>query len=106
MADVTRAATSASPIAAGYRIAVLVLLAPYFNLFFLGALDASLAHFSVVLYLGFGELSVLPEDDVEAQAEYAKCDKNDCCKKYLHCFKNIPSASGFYRRNTYINFSS
>ena len=106
MASFTRSTTSTSAVIAGDRVAVLVFLAPKFYFFLLGTFDASLAHLDVVLDLCFRELSVLPEDDVEAQAEYAKCDKNDCCKKYLHCFINIPSASGFCRRNTYINFSS
>ena len=106
MASLVGTAARTSALIAGDGIAVLVLLAPQFYFILLGTLDASLAHFPVVLYLCFRKLSVLPEDDVEAQAEYAKCDKNDCCKKYLHCFKNIPSASGSCRRNTYINFSS
>ena len=71
-----RSATSASAFIAGYRVAVLVLLAPKSYLFFLGALDASLAHLLVVLDLCFRELAVLPEDDVEAKSEYAERYKN------------------------------
>ena len=68
----TRTATCASSFIAGYRVAVLVLLAPKFHFFFLGALDAPLAHLLVVLDLCFRELAVLPEDDVEAKSEYAE----------------------------------
>ena len=53
------------------RVAVLVLLAPKSDFFFLGALDASLAHLLVVFYLSLRELAVLPEDDVETKPEYA-----------------------------------
>ena len=67
----TRTATCASSFVAGYRVAVLVFLAPKFYFFFFSALDASFAHLLVVLNLRFGELSVFPEDYVEAQAEYA-----------------------------------
>ena len=67
----TRSTASTSSFIAGYRVAVLVLLAPKFYLFFLCALDASLAHLLVVLYLRLRELAVLPEDDVEAKSEYA-----------------------------------
>ena len=67
-----RSTISTSAFIAGYRVAVLVLLAPKFHFFFLGALDASLAHLLVVLDLCFRELSVLPEDDVEAKSEYAE----------------------------------
>ena len=74
----TRSATCTAPVSAD-RVAVLVLLAPKFYLFFLGALDASLAHLHVVLDLCFRELSVLPEDDVEAKAEYAEPDKYQSC---------------------------
>ncbi len=56
----------------GHRVAVLIFLAPKLYFLFLGAFDASLAHFHIVLYLGFRKLSVLPEDDVEAHPEYAQ----------------------------------
>ena len=72
MASFSGSATSASSFIAGYRIAVHVLLAPKLHLLFLGAFDASLAHFHIVLYLGFRKFSVLPEDDVEAHPEYAQ----------------------------------
>ena len=78
------AATSTSAFVAGYRVAVLVLLAPKFHLFFLGALDAPLAHLLVVLDLCLRELAVLPEDDVEAKAEYAERYKCQSGEKYLH----------------------
>ena len=75
----TRTARPASAFIAGYRVAVLVLLAPKSYLFFLGALDASLAHLLVVLDLCFRELAVLPEDDVEAKAKHAECYKYQSC---------------------------
>ena len=83
MADFTRTATPAS-ITAGYGLAVLVFLAPYFHLFFFSALDASLTHLSVVFNLRFRKLSVLPEDDVEAESEYAEGYKDESSQKYLH----------------------
>ena len=88
MTSFARPATSTSAFIAGYRVAVLVLLAPKSYLFFLGALDAPLAHLLVVLDLCFRELSVLPEDDVEAKSEYAEPDKYQSCKKYLHPYIN------------------
>ena len=75
MTSFPRSTTSASAFVAGDRVAVLVLLAPKFHFFFLGALDAPLAHLLVVLDLCFRELAVLPEDDVEAKAEYAEPNK-------------------------------
>jgi hypothetical protein len=72
----TRTATGASSFIAGYRVAVLVLLAPKLYFFFFSALDASFAHFLVVLDLGFRKFSVLPEDDVETKAEDAKRDED------------------------------
>ena len=66
----TRSTAGASAFAAD-RVTVLVFLAPKFYFLFLGALDASLAHLLVVLDLSLGELAVLPEDDVEAESEYA-----------------------------------
>ena len=72
MTSFARPATATSAFIAGYRVSVLVLLAPKFHFFFLGALDASLAHLLVVLDLCFRELSVLPKDDVEAKSEYAE----------------------------------
>ena len=71
VAVLTSAATSTSAFITGYRVAVLVFLAPKSYLFFLGALDASLAHLLVVLDLCFRELAVLPEDYVEAEPEHA-----------------------------------
>ena len=60
------------------RFAVRAFLAPYFHFLFLGALDAPLAHLPVVLDLGLRELAVLPEDDVEAQADDAEAYKYKC----------------------------
>ena len=57
---------------AALRLAVRTFLAPNLYFFFFSALDASLAHLPVVLDLCFRELAVLPEDDVEAKAEYAE----------------------------------
>ena len=67
-----RSTTSTSSFIAGYRVAVLILLAPKFHFFLLGALDAPLAHLLVVLDLRLRELAVLPEDDVETKSEYAE----------------------------------
>ena len=64
-------ATSASAFAT-LRLAVRTFLAPKFYFVFFSALDAPLAHLSVVLNLGFRELAVLSEDDVETQTEYAE----------------------------------
>ena len=72
VASFTRSTISASALITGDGIAVLVLLAPKFHFFFLGALDAPLAHLLVVLDLCFRELAVLPEDNVEAKSEYAE----------------------------------
>ena len=68
--------TSASSFVAGYGVAVLVLFTPNPYFLFLGTLDASLSHLLVVLDLGFRELTVLPENDVEAKAEDAKSDED------------------------------
>ena len=56
---------------ATFRLSVRAFLAPYLHFFFLGALDASLAHFQIVLYFGLRELAVFPEDYVETESEYA-----------------------------------
>ena len=66
-----RAATCTSTLAAFGRGAVGVLLSPKLYFLFLGAFDPPFAHLHIVLYLCLRELSVLPEDYVEAQAEYA-----------------------------------
>ena len=79
VASFTRSTSSTSSFIAGYRVTVLVFLAPKFHFFFLGALDSSLAHLLVVLNLCFRELSVLPEDDVEAKSEYAERYKHQSC---------------------------
>ena len=62
------------------RFAVRAFLAPKFYFIFFGALDSSLAHLPVVLDLCFRKLSVLPEDDVEAQAEDAESYKYQSCQ--------------------------
>ena len=79
-----RATTCTSTLAAFSRGAVGVLLSPKLYFLFLGALDAPFAHLHIVLYLCLRELSVLPEDDVEAQAEYAQAHKYQSCKQYFH----------------------
>ena len=80
MADVPRTATSAAVVIAGYRIAVAVFLAPKLDFFLLCALDAPLPHLDIVLNLSLGKLPVLPEYDIEAETEYAQCDKDQRCK--------------------------
>ena len=62
------------------RLAVGAVLAPMFYFIFLRALDAPLAHLLIVFNLSLRKLSVLPEDYVEAQTEYAKAYENNCCK--------------------------
>ena len=59
-------AATAATVFAALRFAVGAFLAPNFYFFFLGALDAPLAHLPVVLNLCLRELAVLPEDDIEA----------------------------------------
>ena len=66
MATRTGSAACASPLVACDRVAVLIFLAPQLYLILLGAFDASLAHLLVVLDLSLRELSVFPENDVEA----------------------------------------
>ena len=66
----------AASFVADYGVAVLVLFTPNPYFLFLGTLDASLSHLLVVLDLGFRELTVLPENDVEAKAEDAKSDED------------------------------
>ena len=84
MASFTRSTTSTSSFIAGDRVAVLVLLAPKLYLVLLGALDASLAHLDIVLYLGLRKLSVLPEDDVETESEDTETYKDYSCQKDFH----------------------
>ena len=62
-----------------YRFAVWAFLAPQLYFIFFGTLDTSLAHLSVVLDLCFRELSVLPEDDVEAKTEDTESYKYQSC---------------------------
>ena len=66
------------------RLSVRTLLAPNFYFFFFSALDASLAHLSVVFNLGLRELAVLSEDDVETKSENAEAYQYKCCNKNLH----------------------
>ena len=80
----TISSATAAPSFAAFGFAVRTFLAPNLYFFFLGALDASLAHLSVVLDLGLRELAVLPEDDVETESEYAKAHQNKCCNEYFH----------------------
>ena len=75
-----RSAASTPSFVACDRIAVLVLLPPQLDLILLGALDAPLAHLDIVLDLSLRELTVLPEDDVETQAEHTQADKYYCCQ--------------------------
>ena len=77
-------AARAPAFVAGYRVAVLILLAPKLYLFLLRTLDASLTHLLVVLYLGLRELAVFPEDDVETKAENAESHQGECSQKHLH----------------------
>ena len=76
-------ATSASAFAT-LRLAVRTFLAPKFYFVFLSALDASLAHLSVVFNLSLRELAVLSEDDVETKSENAETHQYKCCNKNLH----------------------
>ena len=76
-------ARRASAVAA-LRLAVRTFLAPNLYFFFFSALDASLAHLSVVFNLSLRELAVLSEDDVEAKSENAEAYQYKCCNKNLH----------------------
>ena len=75
MTVASRTAASAAAFVACDRISILILLAPKLDFILLSALDASFAHLDVVLDFSFRELSVLPENDVEAQTKDAKSDK-------------------------------
>ena len=77
-------AATCAPALVTHRCAVRVLPAPQLYFLFLGALDASLAHLDIVLYLGLRELSVLSEDDVETQSENAQTYTNQSCKQNFH----------------------
>lgn len=78
-----RAAGRAAAVAT-LRLAVRAFLAPNFQFFFFSALDASLAHLSVVFNLSLRELAVLSEDDVEAEPKNAETYQYKCCNKNLH----------------------
>ena len=65
MTSFSRSTTSTPAFVAGDRVAVLVLLAPKFYLFFLCALYSPLSHLPVVLYFRIRKFSILPEYDVE-----------------------------------------
>ena len=85
LSAVRRTATArASAFIASHGVPVLVFLSPelYFILF--GALDSSLAHLHVLLYLRLGKFPVLPEDDVEAHSENAQGNKYQSSNKYFH----------------------
>ena len=85
LSAVRRTATArTSAFVTSHRVSVLVLLSPKLDLILFCALDASLAHLDVLLYLGLGEFPVLPEDDVEAHAEDAQGNKNQSSNKYFH----------------------
>ena len=84
MARFSGSAASASSFVAGYWSAVLIFLAPYLHFLFLGALDASLAHLPVVLYLRFRKFSIFPEYDIEAEADHAEAYKCKCREKNFH----------------------
>ena len=75
MTVASRSAASTAAFVACDRISILILLAPKLDFILLSALDASFAHLDVVLDFSFRELSVLPENDVEAQTKDAKSDK-------------------------------
>ena len=75
MTVASRSAASTTAFVACDRISILILLAPKLDFILLSALDASFAHLDVVLDFSFRELSVLPENDVEAQTKDAKSDK-------------------------------
>ena len=97
----SRPATCASALVARSRRAVRVLLAPKLYFIFFSAFDTSLAHLDVVLDFSFGELAVLPENDIETQTENAQSYKHKRCEKYLHN-KSIDSVGRiFSRRNLY-----
>ena len=71
------AARGTSSIAA-LRLAIGAFLAPHLYFIFFGTLDTSFAHLPVVLDLRFRKFAVFPEDDVEAESEYAQAYKNNC----------------------------
>jgi hypothetical protein len=56
-----------------------LLAAMYFNLILLGAGDPEIPHVFVAADLGFGELAVFAEQDVEAQT--GKCDPHKGYRK-------------------------
>ena len=66
------------------RLAVGAFLAPKFYFIFLGALDASLLHFTIVFDLCLRKFTIFSEDDVETQTENTKCDKDQYCYEKLH----------------------
>ena len=66
------------------RLAVGAFLAPKLYFIFLGALDASLLHFTIVFDLCLRKFTIFSEDDVETQTENTKCDKDQYCYEKLH----------------------
>ena len=70
-----RSAARTTAFVTSNRVSILVLLPPKLYLVFFGALYASFAHLDIVLDFSFRELSVLPENDVEAQTKDAKSDE-------------------------------
>ena len=85
---------SARPVAAGYLFGIL--FAPKRHFFCLGAFDSQFFHILVVLYLSVGEMSVLAEDQVEAQTYHAQRHEDESCQEYFHLqivlFVQVPQA--------------
>jgi hypothetical protein len=71
------------------RLAVGAFLAPKLYFIFLGALDASLLHFTIVFDLCLRKFTIFSEDDVETQTENTKCYKNYNSKEEFHGNLNI-----------------
>ena len=80
---VVATATAATAFTA-LRLAVGAFLAPKLYFIFLGALDASLLHFTIVFDLCLRKFTIFSEDDVETQTENTKCDKDQYCYEKLH----------------------
>ena len=80
---VVASATAATAFAA-LRLAVGAFLSPKLYFVFLGALDASLLHFTIVFDLCLRKLTIFSEDDIETQTENTKCNKDQYCNEKLH----------------------
>ena len=81
---VVATATTATTAFTALRLAVGAFLAPKLYFIFLGALDASLLHFTIVFDLCLRKFTIFSEDDVETQTENTKCDKDQYCYEKLH----------------------